>query len=33
MPRVKVVNTGDGWLGTECCIDGRKIENVRAVDF
>lgn len=33
IPRVKVVNTNDGWIGTECCIDGNKVNNVRSVDF
>lgn len=31
--RVKVVNLNEGWMGTECYIDGRKINNVRSVDF
>lgn len=31
--RVKVVNLNEGWMGTECCIDGREINNVRSVDF
>lgn len=31
--RVKVVNPNEGWMGTECYIDGRKINNVRSVDF
>ena len=33
IPRVKVVNLNEGWLGTECCMDGKKIPNVRSVDF
>lgn len=33
IPRVKVVNPNEGWIGTECCIDGKKISNVRSVDF
>ena len=33
IPRVKVVNPNEGWLGTECCMDGKKIPNVRSVDF
>ena len=33
IPRVKVVNTNDGWIGTECYIDGNKVNNVRSVDF
>ena len=33
MQRVKVVNPNESWRGTECCIDGKKISNVRSVDF
>ena len=33
LPRVKVVNPNESWRGTECCIDGNKIQNVRSVDF
>lgn len=33
IPRVKVVNPNESWLGTECYIDGKKIPNVRSVDF
>ena len=33
LPRVKVVNPNESWRGTECCIDGKKISNVRSVDF
>lgn len=33
LPRVKVVNPGDGWLGTEYYINDQKIERVKAVDF
>lgn len=33
LPRVKVVNPGDDWLGTECYINNQKIERVKAVDF
>ncbi|MDO5540602.1 MAG: hypothetical protein Q4F83_11125 [Eubacteriales bacterium] len=33
LPRVKVVNPGDDWLGTEYYINDQKIERVRAVDF
>ena len=33
IPRVKVVNPNEGWLGTECYIDGKKILNVRSADF
>ena len=33
IPRVKVVNPNESWRGTECYIDGKKIPNVRSVDF
>ena len=33
MQRVKVVNQNESWMGTECYIDGKKIPNVRSVDF
>ena len=33
IPRVKVVNPNEGWHGTEYYIDGKKIPNVRSVDF
>lgn len=33
LPRVKVVNPGDGWFGTEYYINDQKIERVKAVDF
>lgn len=33
IPRVKVVNPNESWLGTEYFIDGKKISNVRSVDF
>ena len=33
IPRVKVVNPNESWHGTECYIDGKKIPNVRSVDF
>ena len=33
IPRVKVVNPNESWRGTECYIDGKKIQNVRSVDF
>ena len=33
IPRVKVVNPNECWRGTECYIDGNKIQNVRSVDF
>lgn len=33
IPRVKVVNQNEDYLGTEYYIDGKKIQNVRSVDF
>lgn len=33
IPRVKVVNKNEGWMGTKCYIDGNKIKNVKSVDF
>ena len=33
IPRVKVVNSNESWQGTECYIDGNKIQNVRSFDF
>lgn len=33
IPRVKVINLTEGWLGTKCYIDGKKIERVKSVDF
>ena len=33
IPRVKVVNPNESWMGTESYIDGKKIPNVRSVDF
>lgn len=33
IPRVKVVNPNESLLGTEYYIDGKKISNVRSVDF
>lgn len=32
-PRVKVVNPNASWMGTECYIDGKKIDKVKSVDF
>lgn len=32
-PRVKVVNPNEGWMGTEYYIDGKKIKNVKSIDF
>ncbi len=33
LPRVRVVNPNDNWLGTECYIDGKKIDRVKRIDF
>ena len=33
IPRVKVVNPNESWMGTESYIDGKKIPNIRSVDF
>lgn len=33
VPRVKVVNPAEGWLGTEYYIGDKKIEHVKSVDF
>ena len=33
LPRVKVVNPNESWMGTECYIDGKKIPNVISIDF
>lgn len=33
IPRVKVVNEREGWLGTQCYINDQKIERVRGIDF
>ena len=33
IPRVKVVNPTEDWLGTEYYIDGKKIEHVKSIDF
>lgn len=33
LPRVKVVNPGDCWLGTEYYINDQKIDRVKSVDF
>mgnify|MGYP004662886785 CR=1 FL=1 len=33
IPRVKVVNQNEGWMGTKCYIDGNKIKNVKSIDF
>lgn len=33
MSRVRVVNPNESWMETEYYIDGKKINNVRSVDF
>lgn len=33
MQRVKIVNPNESWLGTECYIDGNKVNNLKSVDF
>lgn len=33
LPRVRVVNPNDGWLGTEYYIEGKKIDKVKRIDF
>lgn len=33
LPRVRVINPNDGWIGTECYIDGKKIDKVKRADF
>ena len=33
IPRVKVVNPNESWMGTECYIDEKKIPNVISIDF
>lgn len=33
IPRVKVVNKGESWLGTQCYINNQKIGRVKSVDF
>lgn len=33
LPRVKIVNPNDGWLGTEYYIDEKKVEKVKRIDF
>ena len=33
LPRVKVVNSNESWMGTACYIDGKQIHGVRSVDF
>ena len=33
IPRIKVVNEKESWLGTQCYINNQKIDKVKAVDF
>lgn len=33
IPRVKIVNERESWIGTQCYINDKKIERVKAVDF
>ena len=33
IPRVKVINPNENWMGTECYIGDKKIEHVKSVDF
>lgn len=33
LPRVRVVNPNEGWLGTEYYIDGKKIDKIKRIDF
>lgn len=33
LPRVRVTNQYEGWLGTECYIDGKKVKKVKRIDF
>ena len=33
IPRVKVTNPNEGWRGTECYIDGNKVNSVKSVDL
>lgn len=33
LPRVRVANPNNDWLGTECYINGQKINRVKSVDF
>lgn len=30
---IRITNKNYGWIGTECFIDGKKIEHVKSVDF
>lgn len=33
IPRVKIVNERKSWIGTQCYINDKKIDMVKAVDF
>lgn len=33
LPRVRVANPNEGWLGTEYYIEGKKIDKVKRIDF
>lgn len=33
MNRVQIINKNEGWFGTECLIDGKKVPRLKAVDF
>lgn len=33
LPRVKLVNPGDSWFGTECYINEKKIGRIKRVNF
>lgn len=33
IPRVKIVNERESWIGTQCYINDKKIDRVRAIDF
>ena len=33
IPRVKVINPNENWMGTEYYIGNKKIEHVKSVDF
>ena len=34
LPKIRIYNPfGSGWLGTKYLIDGKKVRNVKSVDF
>lgn len=33
IPRIKVVNEKESWLGTQCYINNQKIDKVKSVNF